>query len=117
MKIFRSLKTWACMSAVLSFMFALPVYSQEDKLSDPEIASIAVTANQVDINAGELAKTKSKNKEVINFANTMINDHKAVIAQAVALVTKLNVTPKDNAVSKKLLADAEKTNKMLRAKS
>jgi putative membrane protein len=98
-------------------MFALPVYSQENKLSDPEIASIAVTANQVDINAGELAKTKSKNKEVINFANTMINDHKAVIAQAVALVTKLNVTPKDNAVSKKLLADAEKTNKMLRAKS
>ena len=117
MKVFQRPGTWASMFAIFSFLFAIPASSQEKKLSDAEIASIAVTANRVDINAGELAKTKSKNKEVINFANTMINDHKAVIAQAVALVTKLKVTPKDNAVSKKLLADAENTNKMLRAKS
>ena len=31
--------------------------------------------------------------------------------------TKLGVTPKDNAVSQKLLADAEKTKKTLRSKS
>lgn len=47
----------------------------------------------------------------------MSTDHKAIIAQAVALVTKLKVTPKDNAVSKKLMADAEKTKKMLLSKS
>jgi putative membrane protein len=35
----------------------------------------------------------------------------------VALVTKLKVTPKDNAVSQKLNADAEKTKKSLRTKS
>ena len=46
----------------------------------------------------------------------MISDHKAVIAQAAALVTKLGVTPKDNAVSQKLLANAEKTKKALRSK-
>ena len=117
MKIFENFKTWAYMSLAFSAMIALPAYSQEQKLSDPEIASIAVTANQVDVNAGELAKSKTKSKDVENFANTMINDHKAVIAQAVALVTKLKVTPKDNAVSKKLLADAGKTKKMLSAKS
>ena len=105
------------MSITCSAMITLPAYSQQQTLSDPEIASIAVTANQVDVNAGELAKSKTKSKEVENFANTMINDHKAVIAQAVALVTKLKVTPKDNAVSKKLLADAGKTKKMLSAKS
>jgi len=32
-------------------------------------------------------------------------------------VTKLNVTPMDNSVSKKLLADAETTKKALRSKS
>jgi putative membrane protein len=47
----------------------------------------------------------------------MTNDHKAVIGQASALVKKLGVTPKDNAVSQKLLADAEKTKKELRSKS
>jgi putative membrane protein len=91
--------------------------AQQNKLSDPEIASVAVAANQVDIDAGEFAKTKTTNKEVINFANTMINDHKGVINQAVALVTKLKVTPKDNDVSRKLMSDAAKTKKMLLAKS
>ena len=37
--------------------------------------------------------------------------------QAVALVTKLKVTPKENATGRQLLADAEKTKKMLRSKS
>ena len=44
----------------------------------------------------------------------MITDHNAVINQAVALVTKLSVTPKDNAVSQSLLNGAEKTKKTLR---
>ena len=87
------------------------------KLSDPEIASIAVVANQIDINNAKIAKEKSKNADILKFAQTMSDDHSAVIKQAVALVTKLKVTPKDNAVSKKLLADAEKTQKGLRAKS
>ena len=47
----------------------------------------------------------------------MISDHNAVITQAVALVKKLGVTPKDNAVSQKLSSDAEKTKKTLRSKS
>jgi putative membrane protein len=47
----------------------------------------------------------------------MTNDHNAVIAQAAALVKKLNVTPKDNAVSKSLNEGADKTKKMLNSKS
>lgn len=87
------------------------------KLTDPEIASVAVVANQIDINNAKIAKDKSKNADILKFAQTMTDDHSAVIKQAVALVTKLKVTPKDNAVSKKLLSDAEKTQKALRAKS
>jgi putative membrane protein len=87
------------------------------KLSDPEVAFVAVTANQIDIDFAGVAKQKSKDASVIEFANTMERDHKAVIAQAVALAKKLGVTPQNNAVSKGMLADAEKTKKSLRSKS
>lgn len=87
------------------------------KLSDAEVASVAVVANQIDIAYADIAKEKSKDAEIIKFAETMINDHNAVINQAAALVKKLGVTPKDNDVSKKLLADAETTKKALRSKT
>src|SRR5690349_1319064 len=106
--------------AVILYAIAMPVFGQKSetpKLTDPEIASVAVAANKIDINYAAIAKEKSKNADVLKFAETMANDHKSVIDQAVALVTKLKVTPKDNAVSQKLNADAEKTKKSLRAKS
>lgn len=99
------------------FGVAFSSFAQNSKLTDPEIASIAVTANQVDIDQAAVARQRSKNPEVIHFAQTMTNDHKAVIAQAVALVTKLKVTPQDNAVSKKLTADADQTIANLKKKS
>ena len=110
-----ALATTLMLSAI---MLAVPVFAQENpKLSDAEVASVAVVANQIDINYGEIAKKKSKNADILKFAETMISDHTAVIAQAAALVKKLGVTPQDNAVSQKLLADAEKTKKTLRSKS
>lgn len=86
-------------------------------LSDAEVASVAVVANQIDIAYAEIAKEKSKDAEILKFAETMINDHNAVIKQASDLVKKLGVTPKDNDVSKKLLSDADATKKALRSKS
>ncbi len=104
-------------ASVLCTMFSLPLVAQNNpQLSDAEVASVAVVANQIDINYAELAKKKSTNPEILRFAETMASDHKAVINQAAALVQKLGVTPKDNAVSQKLLSDAEKTKKKLRAK-
>jgi putative membrane protein len=94
------------------------VSAQSDpKLTDPEIASVAVTANKVDIGYADIALAKSKDSSILQFAETMKRDHQAVIDQAVALVTKLNVTPKDNAVSQKLMSDAAKTSEMLESKS
>lgn len=95
----------------------LSSFTDTPKLTDAEIASVAVVANQIDISYAEIAKEKSKDKEILNFAQTMATDHAAVIAQASALVKKLGVTPKDNPVSKQLLSDAENTKKMLRSKS
>jgi putative membrane protein len=77
------------------------------KPSDPQIAHIAYTAGQIDIKAAELAKKRSKNKEVISFADDMIRDHEAVNEQALALVKKLNVKPEDNETSRALAKQGE----------
>ena len=47
-------------------------------LTDPQIAAIVVAANQVDIDAGNLALKKAKSAAVKAFAQTMITDHSAV---------------------------------------
>jgi putative membrane protein len=72
--------------------------------NDAQIASIVVTANQVDIDAGKLAETKGSTKEVKAFGKQMVTDHSGVNQQAVALVTKLKVTPEDNPTSQSLKA-------------
>jgi len=99
-------------------IYLTPAHAQENpKLSDAEIASVAVVANQIDIDYAEIAKKRSKNEDVLKFAETMKNDHMAVIGRAAALVKKLGVTPKDNAVSQKLLADAKKMKTTLNSTS
>jgi putative membrane protein len=80
--------------------------AQGAKSTDPQIAHIAYTAGQLDIVAAEQALQKSKNKDVIAFANDMARDHKAVNDKALALVKKLNVTPEDNDTSKALTKQA-----------
>ncbi|MEO6772559.1 MAG: DUF4142 domain-containing protein [Kofleriaceae bacterium] len=72
--------------------------------SDPQIAAIVVAANQVDIDAGNLAIKKTKNPEVKKFAELMVTDHTAVNKGAVELVTKLKVTPEETDASKGLTA-------------
>ena len=115
----KSSFTHALLPAIaLCLLNSIPALAQnKTTLTDPEVASVAVVANQIDIRYGELAKKKSTDPEVLKFAQTMIDDHNAVIGQAVALVKKLDVTPKDNAVSQSLSKDAEKTLKSLEAKS
>ena len=87
------------------------------KLSDAEIASVAVVANQNDIDFANIAMKKSTNPEVLNFAKSMIADHQSVIDMAVKLVTKLGVTPMDNAVSKQYRENAKKTMDRLKSES
>lgn len=70
--------------------------------SDPQIAQIVVTANQVDVDAGKLAASRTKSKDVKAFANQMVTDHTAVNKQAVALVTKLKVKPEPSDTSRSL---------------
>jgi putative membrane protein len=92
--------------AGLFVLGAAGVASAADAPTDPQIAHIAYTAGQIDVTAAEQAVKKSTNQTIIDFANLMIADHKAVNDQALALVTKLGVTPEDNATSQALSQQA-----------
>jgi putative membrane protein len=70
--------------------------------NDPQIAAIVVTANQVDIDAGKLAKSRSTSKEVKEVADLMMKDHAAVNQSATDLVQKLHVTPESSPTSQSL---------------
>lgn len=85
--------------------------------TDPQIAHIAVTANQIDIDAAKAVVDKTENPKVKELAQRMIDDHTAVIKQATDLVTKLNVTPEDNATSQSLKANADKAREQIATKS
>jgi putative membrane protein len=88
--------------------------AQAEGPTDPQIAAIVVTANTVDIDAGKLAMSKSHTKDVREFAQRMITDHTGVNKSAVDLVTKLKVTPEDNATSQSLKSGGEQNLKNLK---
>lgn len=67
--------------------------------TDPQIAHILVTANQVDIDAGKVASKHGSTRDVRAFGQQMVNDHTAVNQQAKALVQRLKVTPESNPTS------------------
>jgi putative membrane protein len=88
---------------------SLGIAQASPDLTDPEVAHVAVTADNIDIEAGKFAQTHAKSAEVKKFADMMIRDHAGVNEKATALAKKLNVTPKDNAVSQSLVKGADES--------
>ena len=101
---------------VVPIVFLAPAmaFAQAKGPSDAQIAGIVVTANQVDVDAGKLAKAQSKTKDVQDFAQQMITDHTAVNKQAAALAAKLGVKPEESDTSKSLKQAAADTTKKLK---
>ncbi len=72
------------------------------QVNDAQIAAIVVTANQVDIDAGQLAKSMAQSKQVQQFAQLMVTDHSGVNKAAADLAQKLNLKPEDNPTAQSL---------------
>jgi putative membrane protein len=82
--------------------------------NDAQNAHIDGTANPLDIHAGKLAESRGKSKDVRAFGKQMVTDHSGVNKQAVALATKLKVTPEDNPTSQSLKKGGEENVKNLK---
>ena len=107
----------AVVALIVSTVAACSASAQDAKLTDPQIAHIAYTAGQIDIEAAQLALEKTANADVRVFAELMARDHAAVNDQALALVKRLNVTPEENGTSAALTKQAAETKARLEALS
>jgi putative membrane protein len=106
MSLFTAATALALAASVTSAQTASP--------NDAQIAAIVVAANQVDIDAGKLAASKSSNKEVKAFAQRMVTDHTGVNKSATELVTRLKVKPEANPTSASLKKGGDDTLKRLK---
>jgi putative membrane protein len=86
-------------------------------VTDPQIADIVVAANDVDIAAGEMARTRAADAEVKTFAEKMVTDHTGVNQAASELVGRLGVTPERNATSDGLRQGGEQNRAALEGQS
>src|SRR6266481_1906318 len=77
-------------------------------MNDNQIANVALTANQIDIDRGKLALKHTKNDQVKQFAEQMIQDHGASNAEAKALAGRLGVKPEPSDTSTSIQAGAKK---------
>jgi putative membrane protein len=79
------------------------------QISDPQITKVVEQANKADIKAAMLAKAKSKNKAVREFAGHMIKDHSKNNIETMALNTKMKVRPAKSSLSQELEKEANTT--------
>ena len=96
-------------AASISGLFVIAIATAHGQgITDAQIASIVVTANQVDIDAGKLAAARAASGEVKAFGQQMVTDHSGVNKAATDLAAKLKVTPEDNPTSQSLKTGGQK---------
>ncbi len=105
------------LAAAVAAFAAVPCLAHDGGPNDAQIAAIVVVANQVDVDAGELAKSKAGAPEVRRFAERMVVDHTGVNQQAKALVAKLGVTPQPSDTSQALAKGGDENLASLRTRT
>src|SRR4051812_39432794 len=92
----------ALLFGVASLVFAQNESSGGAKPSDPQIVGIVTAADQIDIDGAKLALKHTKNDQVKQFAQQMIDDHTNLQKSVNDLGKKLNVKPEPSDTSKAL---------------
>ncbi len=92
---------------------AYAIQQDSDKVSDANIAAIVSVAGGLDIAYGKIAMSKSKDRQIREFAERMVTDHSAVQNAAVELLTRIGVKPEENETSRGLAANGVKVKEQL----
>lgn len=109
---------WTALLAVATVVFAMALHpakanAQGAGPSDPQIVGIVVAADNIDIDYAKLAMSKTKDKQVRDFAQQMITDHSSVQKSVNELAAKLNVSPEDSQTSNSLKEQAQQMTQKL----
>jgi putative membrane protein len=110
----KQIKLWIFIGITFVTIFIGSGFAQASpNLSDGEITSVALVANQINIQYSKIAKEKSTNEDILKLAEIIITDHLDQISQIALLNKDLKIIPKGNAISQNLLVDAAQTRRKL----
>ena len=107
------------LSAAVAIAFAVALLPTGTKAqsggapTDPQIVGIVTAADHIDVDYAKLAMSKTKNKQIRDFAQQMLTDHSAVSQSVLGIAAKLNVTPADSDTSNSLKAQAQQMTQKL----
>lgn len=104
---------------VLILMLSITIFSVSaatPALSDGQIAKILITINDGEIEAGQMAKYRAQNKEVQDFAKSMVQDHRANLNDTKKVAKENKINAQDSEVSKTLQSEAKNSNQDLKNK-
>lgn len=76
-------------------------------LSDSEIAEIMKTANEAEIDAGKMAKSRASNSEVKDFAHHMVSEHESNMKDGKKVVKKEKIKMEKSETAKDLKKSAK----------
>jgi putative membrane protein len=76
-------------------------------LNDAQLAAVVDALNQGEIQAARVAQTRASSPEVKRFATEMVTAHRDMQNHSKAMLTRLQITPSDNAVSNQLKTDSD----------
>jgi putative membrane protein len=88
-----------------------PVFSafaEIPDMDDAQIADVVITANNIVIQAGKLAHSRSSDQKIKEYAKRMIGEHAVVNGAATELTARLNLTARNNPISNALRTGSEK---------
>jgi len=91
--------------------------TQQQKLTDSDIAMIMRVANIGEVREGELARTKATDTSVRDFAIMMVTEHTAQNNKAESELARVDVASSDTETSRQLDAESGATTERLRALS
>ena len=90
-----------CVPLILAIA-ATGAWGQGAGPGDSHVAHIFVTANEVDIEVGKLARSKAQSDQVRQFAERMITDHTTAARSAAELTQRLHIRLEPNPTSESL---------------
>ncbi len=107
----KKMTSWILL-AVLGLGFSL-AHAQNNN-NAPEVASTLYAINKGEIETSQLAKNKTTNRAVLDFANQMITEHQNAQNQLDTILKNENINKITSADARTLNSQARKTMRMLK---
>src|SRR6184192_958807 len=83
--------------------------TSQEKWTDPQIAMVMRVANLAEVREGEVAREKSGNSTVREFATMMVTEHTSQNNKAESELARVNINSEDTPTSRQMDADSGAT--------